>query len=150
EGDLRLLRLPAPSASAHADGLWQHTCFEAFVKPVGAQAYLELNFSPSTEWATYAFDDYRNGMQPRAPRRPPEIVARQAGDAFELQVRVDFEGLFTESAHVGDLRLALAAVLEDRQGRLSYWALEHPSERPDFHHPDSFVLSLASPLGTNE
>jgi hypothetical protein len=42
--------------------------------------------------------------------------------------------------------LALAAVLEDRDGRLSYWALEHPSERPDFHHPNSFVLEL--PLGT--
>jgi hypothetical protein len=41
--------------------------------------------------------------------------------------------------------LGLAAVLEDRQGRLSYWALAHLADRPDFHHPDSFILELQSP-----
>lgn len=143
EGDPDALRLPAPRPSAHADRLWLHTCFEAFVKPAGARGYLELNFAPSGEWAIYLFDDYRRGVQPRAPRHPPGIVVRQGADRLEVDVRVDFEGLFTESARVDDLRLALAAVLEDRQGRLSYWALEHPSDRPDFHHPDSFALTLS-------
>ena len=27
-------------------------------------------------------------------------------------------------------------------GAISYWALAHPAEKPDFHHPDSFVLTL--------
>jgi hypothetical protein len=145
EGDLDELRLPDPCPSAAADGLWRHTCFEAFVQAGNARAYLELNFSPSTEWAIYAFDDYRSGMQPRAPLRPPEIASRRAGDVFELEAAVDFEGLFTEWPPAAGLRLALSAVLEDRQGRLSYWALAHPSERPDFHHPESFALHL--PLG---
>ena len=146
EGNLDELRLPAPRVSAAADGLWRWTCFEAFVKPGNSRAYLELNFSPSTEWAIYAFDDYRSGMQPRVPRRPPEIASRRTGGVFELEAAVDFEGLFTEGPPADGLRLALSAVLEDREGKSSYWALAHPSERADFHHPESFALRLP-PLG---
>jgi len=40
------------------------------------------------------------------------------------------------------LRLALSAVVEETDGRLSYWAIAHPGERPDFHHRDGFVLPL--------
>jgi hypothetical protein len=153
EGDLDELRWPASRASAHTDGLWQHTCFEAFVKHGNARAYLELNFSPSSEWAAYSFDDYRTGMQPRKPRHPPEITTAQRGDgSLEMDVSVDLDGLFAKRARAdarraspektNRLRLSVAAVLEDRRGHLSYWALAHPSERPDFHHPDAFVFWL--------
>jgi hypothetical protein len=40
------------------------------------------------------------------------------------------------------VQLALAAVIEDGNGRLSYWALGHPQGKPDFHHPDGFTLEL--------
>ncbi len=43
------------------------------------------------------------------------------------------------------LRLALSAVVEDREGRLSYWAMRHPPGRPDFHHPEGFALALELP-----
>jgi hypothetical protein len=148
EGDIGLLRVPPPAAPVQSNGLWRQTCFEAFVKPAGAAGYIELNFSPSGEWAIYAFEDYRRGMQPRAPRQPPAIVTRQSAGVLELDARVAFEDPFTDSPSSDDLRLALAAVLEDREGRLSYWALAHASERPDFHHPSSFVLGL--PLETSK
>ena len=45
------------------------------------------------------------------------------------------------------LRLGLSAVIEDDSGKLSYWALKHPSGKPDFHHPDTFVLEIAPPNG---
>jgi hypothetical protein len=35
-------------------------------------------------------------------------------------------------------------VVEDYRGRLTYWALEHPPGKPDFHHPDSFAIELRS------
>ena len=38
--------------------------------------------------------------------------------------------------------LALSTVVKRKDGRISYWALRHPSDKPDFHHPDSFVLDL--------
>jgi hypothetical protein len=140
EGDLDELRCPAPRASAHTDGLWQHTCFEAFVKHGDARAYLELNFSPSGEWAIYGFADYRHGREVRKPRHPPEIAAERRGDElFEVAVTVHLKDLLTEPPPRDRLRLSLAAVLEDRRGALSYWAVVHPSERPDFHHAGSFI-----------
>jgi len=40
-------------------------------------------------------------------------------------------------------KLGLSAVIEERNGRKSYWALRHPAGQPDFHHPDCFALELA-------
>jgi len=145
EGDLDQLQLPARRRPAQTDGLWQHTCFEAFVQCGDTRAYLELNFSPSSEWAIYRFDDYRRGMQLQAPQHPPEIVCRRRKDLLETDVNVRLDRLFTERVRVDGLRLGLAAVLEDRRGQLSYWALAHPSGRPDFHHADSFAVSLPQP-----
>ncbi|MBL8399918.1 MAG: hypothetical protein JNL00_02570, partial [Candidatus Accumulibacter sp.] len=34
-GDLARLRIPAPRPPEAADGLWEHTCFEAFVGVLG-------------------------------------------------------------------------------------------------------------------
>src|SRR5579884_3656948 len=31
EGDVRRVRLRAPASPRRADGLWRHTCFEAFI-----------------------------------------------------------------------------------------------------------------------
>jgi hypothetical protein len=42
----------------------------------------------------------------------------------------------------GNWELGLSVVLEERDGTKSYWALAHPSEKPDFHHPDCFVARL--------
>jgi hypothetical protein len=41
------------------------------------------------------------------------------------------------------LGLGLTAVIEDRAQVLSYWALAHASEKPDFHRAESFVAALA-------
>jgi hypothetical protein len=41
-------------------------------------------------------------------------------------------------------QLGLSAVLEEKDGTKSYWALAHPAdEKPDFHAPDCFVARLA-------
>ena len=40
-GNLTDLKLPAPSQAKAQDGLWQHTCFEAFVQVQGVAAYYE-------------------------------------------------------------------------------------------------------------
>jgi hypothetical protein len=39
-------------------------------------------------------------------------------------------------------RLALSAVIEETNGNKSYWALAHPSGKPDFHHKDGFAYEL--------
>jgi hypothetical protein len=127
------LRIPAPRAPSRADGLWRHTCFELFVGDPRAR-YREFNFSPSGEWAAYAFAGYRQGKAP-LDCEAPGITVRASGSLLELVTAVPHE------AH-GAVKLGLSAVLEDNEGALSYWALRHPSPRPDFHHADAFALDL--------
>jgi hypothetical protein len=148
EADPRRVRIPPAVAGAgRADALWAHTCFEAFVGLPESPRYLELNFSPSGEWAAYRFDSYREGMAP-ALSSAPRLALRLGEESLELDVEVHLGGSLSCAAPVRQvrldrrLRLALSAVVEDREGRLSYWALRHPPGRPDFHHPESFSLAL--------
>lgn len=131
-GRIADLRLPAVTVPARANGLWQHTCFEAFVGPATGEGYYEFNFAPSTEWAAYSFDAYREGMADLGIE-PPLIETRATADLYELTATFRLPG---------DGRLALSAVIEEANGRKSYWALAHPPGKADFHHSDSFTLQL--------
>src|SRR5512146_759910 len=151
EADPRLVRIPPPNADAgRSDKLWAHTCFEAFVGLPESPQYLELNFSPSGQWAAYRFDSYRQGMAP-ALDRAPRVALRSSDERLELQAEVwlggslGSPGAAAEAPRCRRLRIALSTVVEDREGRLSYWALRHPPGRPDFHHPESFLPALELP-----
>ena len=140
EGDIARVIIPAETTPRRADNLWQHTCFEAFVAVEGRTGYCELNFSPSRQWAIYRFNAYREGMT-TVESPPPHVAVRHETDRLHLHAVVDLEPLFVESNGLG-LRLALSAVVEENDHRLSYWALTHPSGQADFHHVDSFTLAL--------
>src|SRR5215467_12536958 len=60
-GDIARLAIPEAASPERADALWKHTCFEAFALRDGG--YREFNFSPSTQWAVYDFDNYRTAMR---------------------------------------------------------------------------------------
>ena len=121
------------------DGLWQTTCFEMFLKCLDGR-YFEFNFSPSTEWAIYAFDSYRVGMASLAVDVEPQIEFSSTQKAFSLEADVDLGQI-----PPGPLALGLSAVIEETDGTKSYWALTHPPGKPDFHHPDCFALTLPAP-----
>lgn len=134
--NLGRLRIPSLKPSARTDELWKHTCFEAFLRARDGTAYHELNTSPSTEWALYSFDDYRSGMAPVTPAEPPRILIEHSAQRLAVDVQLSLKTLPASRA------VALAAVIEDDGGSLSYWALKHPAGRPDFHHADGFALQL--------
>lgn len=138
QGELGRLVLPPPAQAARTDELWRHTCFEAFAKPVGADGYVEFNFAPSAQWAAYRFDGYRQGMRLAEDVILPSVALRKGPGWLEL----------TGLAEVGEgpVRLGLSAVIEAADGRRSYWALRHPPDKPDFHHPDCFALEIPAPL----
>ena len=133
-GEVGRVLWPQASEPERADELWRHTCFELFAPT--DDGYREFNLSPSGAWASYRFDDYRSRMTPS-------------------DERVQVLGLETEAAWAtlealvepppGATRVGLAAVIEDINGTISYWALAHPPGKPDFHHPDSFALTLPPP-----
>lgn len=128
------LRLPDTAAPERADGLWKTTCFELFAKPDGSSGYFEFNFSPSSRWAAYAFDDYRSGMRDY-PADDPEI-AITPGDPFFLTVEA------MPDLPAVPMRIGFNAVIEERDGTKSYWALAHPEGKPDFHHDACFALAI--------
>ena len=141
-GDVSRVVLPASVRPSQAHELWRTTCFEAFIEKAGG-GYCELNLSPTGRWAAYEFTGYREGMhghagvEKRDPRRVQDETSFSLWGAFDLD-RV-----------IGDQprpwRMGLSAVIEDVDGGLSYWALAHPPGKPDFHHPDSFALTLPPP-----
>ena len=141
DADMSGVRVPLSGAGRRADTLWKHTCFEAFVAPADAPAYHEFNFSPSLDWAVYRFSAYREGMSPAEIGRAPEISVRRGDHGLELQSTVRV-GYLADLADARLLRIALAAVIEDESGTLSYWGLRHPPGKPDFHHPNGFALEV--------
>ena len=142
-GPVDELLVPAPALPTRSDSLWQHLCFEAFLRPVGGDGYLELNFAPSREWAAYAFSGYRAGMKSAQGIAAPTMSISQNADHLALDVTVPLlAGNPLHSNRAWDI--GLSAVLEDREGHLSYWALAHPPGKADFHHGDCFALQLAA------
>lgn len=137
-GDITELLLPAAAPRGSADELWRHTCFEAFVAASGSPAYREFNFSPSSQWAAYAFADYRQRAASCSPSLAPEIALRSSPEGLELDVLLPSE-LLPEGRK---LYLGLTAVIEAKDGSLSYWALTHPAAKPDFHLRAGFTVLL--------
>ena len=137
-GNMNELRIPQVTAPGRADDLWRHTCFEAFV--AAAPGYYEFNFSPSLHWAAYRFDGYRAGMRPAMEAAPPRIEAQRTGESYSLRAVLDLSGL--EGLPRDGLRFGLSALIEDKAGGKSYWALAHPPGAPDFHHADCFAEGM--------
>lgn len=143
-GDTARLVVPQATTAGFADRLWEHTCCELFVAVDPGAGYLEFNFAPSGAWAAYAFDGYRHGMRALPDARAPAITCTRDSGGLRLSIALDLEGLPVDAAATM-WRVAASAVLEFDDGSREYWALAHPAERPDFHHPGSFTLALDRP-----
>ncbi len=135
-GRVNDVRWPDSAEPTRTDGLWRNTCFEAFLKGHGREAYREYNFSPSGAWAAYHFDTYRTNMAD-LDAITPDIWVDAGADWIGVEVKLIADPTL---AHVN-----LTAVLEERDGALTYWALAHPEGPPDFHDPACFVLEIGAP-----
>ena len=141
DGDIPGIRISPPGALRTE--LWRHTCFEAFIAVEGGQAYHEFNFAPSRDWTVYKFSGYRNGGPVAHRAMRPHIAIRSTSDQLELDAFVRLEAL-SATHPIAVLRIGLAAVIETSDG-LSYWALRHPADKPDFHNAAGFALLVEPP-----
>ena len=159
-GELAHLRIPSLQAPLATDGLWEHTCFETFIGVQGDSSYHEFNFSPSSQWAAYAFSGYRERRKSspspsfykggelnrdfdencEMPSCLPLCKRGIEGD-FLLQALIPATTLPANPARK-PLQLGLTAVIETVTGEKSYWALKHPTEKPDFHHRHGFTHEI--------
>src|SRR5437867_2400082 len=122
-------RLPAVSSPTRAEELWQHTCFETFIGSAGNETYYEFNFSPSTRWAAYQFGGYRRGMRVASSISAPAIEVQASPERFTLRAALQLDQFSSLPRHV-PWRLGLSALIEETNGRKSYWALAHPPGKP--------------------
>ena len=120
---------------ARADNLWETTCFEAFLRIPGAAAYREWNFAPSGEWAAYDFAGSRDGRTNAEVAAPYiRVEDNLTWWALGATIAVDADAVWA---------LGLSAVIEQKDGTKSYWALAHPAgDKPDFHDPACFAAHL--------
>lgn len=119
-----------------AENLWQTTCLECFLLLEGGQSYIELNFSPKGYWHIYYFDAYRKASESLSDLVEIEnIKTSQGSHAYQLRAIVDLDSVSIRS-------VGLTAVIETKQQQLSYWALQHDAQQPDFHLSSSFGLKV--------
>jgi hypothetical protein len=141
-GRISDLRIPPVAAAVRTEELWRHTCFEAFVRTSPGAGYYEFNFAPSTQWAAYRFSSYRSGMRVATEISAPRIDVQSSRECFTLQASLELDRLSGLPPDAG-WRLGLSALLEETNGRTSYWALAHPPGKADFHHSDCFACEFS-------
>ena len=129
--------IPELSEPWRADELWKTTCFEAFLQAAGEDYYREWNFAPTGNWAAYDFAGYREGQGRAEVENPPYIRMEDNFTWWAVGATIAVEA-------DRQWNLGLSAVLEEKDGTKSYWALAHSNdEKPDFHVSDCFVAKLA-------
>jgi hypothetical protein len=121
-----------------ADELWKTTCFEAFLRAEGEEAYREWNFATSGSWAAYDFSNYRENMAEAEIDSPPYVRIEDNFTWWALGATITVDSAKSWT-------LGLSAILEEKDGTKSYWALTHPdTDKPDFHAPDCFAAKLSA------
>ena len=147
-GDLDSIRIEKPAGRPQRrHELWRHTCFECFAAPGADPRYLELNFSTSGDWAAYAFAGYRERRADLGTTRVA-VAARNLGrEALQVDVEAGLDAAWVAGPDAppgAAWLLNIAAVIEDIDGTLSYWAVHHPRPAPDFHDRAGFRVALPS------
>ena len=120
-------------------GLWEETCLEFFLAVDDVQPYWEVNLSPSGHWNVYRFSAYREGMQEEAAFTSLPFRVERGKESFLLDVDLPLDGIISPET---PLVLGISAVIKLRSNEMTYWALSHPGQKPDFHRRESFIARL--------
>lgn len=133
-GDIANIAVPQIATPVRRDNLWKTTCFEIFWSHDGT-SYREFNLSPSTRWACYDFDAFRQGMRDA----PAEVeIAVEVGES-ELRLTAEIRSDLSLPATV-----ALNAIVEDADGANRFWALAFRSGAPEFHAVECRAVELSA------
>ena len=133
-GDIARIAVPALDQPGRFDNLWKATCFEIFWSHDGT-AYREFNLSPSTRWACYDFDAFREGMRDA----PAEVAIKVAVSDTELRLEAEIGSALPLPATV-----ALNAIIKGADGVNRFWALAFQPGAPEFHAEACRALRLGA------
>ena len=131
-GQISAIAVPTLDQPGRFDNLWKTTCFEIFWSHDGT-SYREFNLSPSTRWACYDFDSFREGMRDA----PAEVEITVSASATELRLEAQISSDLPVPATV-----ALNGIIEDHDGVNRFWALDFRRGAPEFHATECRALAL--------
>ena len=132
---------PCATAPARRDNLWQATCFEFFLSQKNSPAYWEFNLSPSGDWNIYHFNAYRQGLREEKAFSVLPFSVEQSANYLALSLSIDLSPIVASEKSVD---LGITAVIQTKRGDISYWALNHCGDKPDFHLRESFLVSCGA------
>jgi hypothetical protein len=133
------INLPQTAAPTRQLDLWEHTCCEFFLGLKDSTQYWEFNLSPAGHWNVFRFLDYRQNLIEETSFDSLPFSVSQQNDTLQLDLAVNLEQIISFQQN---LEINITAVIEDREKQLSYWALTHSRQKPDFHNRDSFVINI--------
>ena len=139
-GDLEKIEIPdTAKIPTRKYGLWEATCFEFFLGMEGSNRYWEFNISPSGDWNMFRFENYREGMiEDTIIKSLPFNILRDSNALF-LSTDLDMYRLAPVEF---SFKISTTAVIKDKEGNISYWAVKHCGEEADFHLRDSFLFNV--------
>ena len=139
-GDLNAVVIPQRlNPPVRRDELWTTTCLELFIGAKESTPYWEFNLSPNGDWNIYRLSAYRSNLTPDLAYQNLASAIHSKASQFELNVVCPIPADLKTSPK---LDVAICAVIQFKQGPISYWALNHGGAEADFHRRDGFVLSL--------
>jgi len=144
DGEIALIDLPESNSSKERIlGLWESTCFELFIKDANSSKYLEFNFSASGDWNCYTFEHYRSELKelPTMQSKYIKVATQHSKNTYQYKVEINTTELSQILQKVGQRKIGLNAVIKTG-GKLSYWALNHPKNQPDFHDVQGMCISI--------
>ena len=83
--------------------------------------------------------DYRQGQAAEPALASLPFGVHRSPEAWRLTLEVDLARIVPADR---PLEVAIAAVIQAPDGRLTYWALTHPGPQPDFHRRDGFLIAV--------
>ena len=140
QGDLTKIEIPVTAdIPSRKNELWEETCFEFFLSMKNSSRYWEFNLSPSGDWNIYRFDEYRQGMREEMAITSLLFSVQHQSDILQLTLELDLSKIIPAQQ---SLDIAIATVVKDKNGEITYWALNHCGKQADFHLRDSFVVEV--------
>jgi hypothetical protein len=98
--------------------------------------------SPSGDWNVYKMDAYRRvGFREESSIQRLPFSFRTEEDCISVEAAVDLSCMI---AIENEIQVAVASVIQSKDGYKTYWALTHPKAQADFHLRESFIMMLSA------
>ena len=103
--------------------------FRILSGPQGDGAILGIQPLPAGDWNVYRFNNYRQGQAAEQAFASLPFTVHRNRETLRLTLEIDLARIVPADR---PLEVAIPAVIQAPDGRLSYWALTHPAPDPTF------------------